>query len=150
MAWRPHGRAQVDARNPSAFSVCDRCNFLFNHKNQTFQYDWGGPQLINKQLLVCDRCLDVPQEQLRSIVLPPDPVPIQNPRPEYYEQDFITYLMTEDGNYLTLQNGDFFLTNNSLPPQEYYDPLAATVVENQDNSDLLTQEDENVEMNLYG
>jgi len=29
--------------------------------------------------------LDVPQEQLRTIILPPDPVPIQNPRPENYQ-----------------------------------------------------------------
>lgn len=26
--------------------------------------------------------MDKPQEQLRTIVLPPDPVPIRNPRPE--------------------------------------------------------------------
>jgi len=35
--------------------------------------------------LVCKSCLDVPQEQLRTIILPPDPVPISNPRPENYE-----------------------------------------------------------------
>jgi hypothetical protein len=29
---------------------------------------------------VCDICLDTPQEQLRSVSLPPDPIPITNPR----------------------------------------------------------------------
>ena len=28
--------------------------------------------------------MDVPQEQLRTILLPPDPVPVDNPRPEDY------------------------------------------------------------------
>ena len=40
---------------------------------------------MNLRILVCKRCLDVPQEQLRSIVLPADPVPKMNARP----QDFV-------------------------------------------------------------
>jgi hypothetical protein len=35
-------------------------------------------------MLVCPSCLDRPNEQLRTITLPPDPVPIMNARPEYY------------------------------------------------------------------
>jgi hypothetical protein len=40
----------------------------------------------NIRLLVCDICYDNPQEQLRAIVVPADPVPIVNPR----VQDFVT------------------------------------------------------------
>jgi hypothetical protein len=40
----------------------------------------------NIRLLVCNTCYDVPQEQLRAIVVPADPVPIVNPR----VQDFVT------------------------------------------------------------
>lgn len=77
---RPHGRARVSARNPRAFGICDRCGFLYNHINLQWQYDWAGASLINKRILVCNECNDVPQSQLRAIVVPADPVPIQNPR----------------------------------------------------------------------
>jgi hypothetical protein len=35
-------------------------------------------------MLVCNSCYDEPQQQLRAIVIPADPVPIQNPRIEYF------------------------------------------------------------------
>lgn len=60
---------------------------LFNHDQLQFQHQWAGPKLQNLRLLVCRSCLDVPQEGLRTIILPPDPVPIQNPRPEQYVSD---------------------------------------------------------------
>lgn len=81
---RPHGRAKVSSRNPRAFGICDRCGFLYNHDRLQWQYDWAGASLINKRILVCDTCLDVPQQQLRAIVIPADPVPIQNPRIQDY------------------------------------------------------------------
>jgi hypothetical protein len=40
----------------------------------------------NIRLLVCNTCYDVPQEQLRAIVVPADPTPIVDPR----VQDFVT------------------------------------------------------------
>ena len=82
MAWRPHGRAQVDRRSPHAWAVCDRCGFLYNHKDLQWQYIWAGARTANQNLLVCYKCLDDLQEQLRAIVLPADPVPIKNPRIE--------------------------------------------------------------------
>lgn len=81
---RPHGRARVSTRNPRAFAICDRCGFLYNHVNLQWQYDWAGASLINKRILVCNTCNDVPQSQLRAIVVPADPVPIQNPRTQDY------------------------------------------------------------------
>lgn len=81
---RPHGRARVSARNPQAFGICDRCGFLYNHASLSWQFDWAGASLINKRILVCDTCNDVPQQQLRAIVVPADPVPIQNPRVQDY------------------------------------------------------------------
>lgn len=81
---RPHGRAQVSSRNPRAFGICDRCGFLYNHNRLSWQYDWRGASLMNLRILVCDTCNDVPQSQLRAIVVPADPVPIQNPRTQDY------------------------------------------------------------------
>ena len=84
---RPHGRARVSSRNPRAFAICDRCGFLMNHDRLSWQFDWAGASLINKRILVCETCNDVPQQQLRAIVLPADPVPIMNARPEQYNID---------------------------------------------------------------
>jgi hypothetical protein len=67
--------------------VCQRCNFLYNLDVLQWQYDWQqGPRLKNLRLKVCPTCLDVPQESGRTIVLPPDPVPVQLALPEAYVQ----------------------------------------------------------------
>lgn len=55
-----------------------------NHDRLQWQFDYAGAGLINKRILVCSPCLDTPQNQLRSIVLPADPVPILNPRVQDY------------------------------------------------------------------
>jgi len=78
------GRARTNATSPQAHGICDRCGFRYNHDDLSWQYDWAGASLINRGILVCPSCLDNPQEQLRSIVVPADPVPILNPRIEYF------------------------------------------------------------------
>jgi hypothetical protein len=52
-----------------------------------FQYQWAGFQLINLRYLVCETCLDRPAPFLKALVLPPDPPPIFNVRPEPYSVD---------------------------------------------------------------
>jgi|SRR5215475_1063701 len=84
---RPHGRARILEQSPSALGICDRCGFMYNHSDLQWQHDWRGPRLQNLRILVCEKCLDVPQEQLRTITLPADPQPIDNPRPEQYVPD---------------------------------------------------------------
>lgn len=80
------GRARTSAKNPSAFGVCFRCGMWYNRKDLVFQFDWRGTSLRNLYVLVCTRtCLDVPQEQLRAIVLPADPVPVYFPSVEQFE-----------------------------------------------------------------
>lgn len=78
------GRAVTSSRNPRAHAICDRCGFRYNHDRLRFQYDWAGASMINKRILVCEKCYDVPQEQLRAIILPADPMPIINPRVENF------------------------------------------------------------------
>lgn len=85
MSMRPHGLASIDARAPRALGVCDRCGFLYNHDQLRWQFDYKfGSRLFNLRLLVCRTCYDIPQESGRTIVLPPDPIPIRNARPEDY------------------------------------------------------------------
>jgi hypothetical protein len=74
------GRARISAKNPQAAAVCDRCGIIYNHVNLRFQFDFAGTGIINKRLLVCETCNDEPQNQLRAIVLPADPIPVVNPR----------------------------------------------------------------------
>lgn len=78
------GRARTSASSPQAHAICDRCGFRYNHVNLKWQFDWSGASLVNRRMLVCNSCYDEPQQQLRAIVIPADPVPIQNPRIEYF------------------------------------------------------------------
>ena len=90
------GRARTSSRNPQAFAVCDRCGFTYNHVQLKWQFDYAGAGLINKRILVCDPCYDTPQAQLRSIVVPSDPIPIQNPRvPDYYAAETNTLVVSQ-------------------------------------------------------
>jgi len=88
------GRARTNASSPEAHAICDRCGFRYNFNDLQWQYDWRGATLQNIRILVCDICNDTPQEQLRAITLPADPVPIINARPELYSQDSTDYIGT--------------------------------------------------------
>lgn len=82
------GRAVTSASNPRAHAICDRCGFRWNHERLRWQFDWAGTSLINKRVLVCpNRCYDKPQQQLRAIIIPADPLPIRNPRVEPFAED---------------------------------------------------------------
>ena len=87
MAWRPHSQFSVDPDNPQATGICGRCGFAFQLNTLSFQNQWAGPSLLNTNLLVCDRCLDKPAPFLKTLVLPPDPTPVLNARPEPYSID---------------------------------------------------------------
>jgi hypothetical protein len=84
---RPTSRYQVNSDNPRAKGVCDRCGQTWQHKDLKWQFEWIGPRLQNIRILVCTPCLDKPQQNLRTIVIPPDPVAIMNARPENYVSD---------------------------------------------------------------
>ena len=77
------GRAAVDIRSPRAFAVCDSCGEWYNRHQLLDQHEWAGDSLIDLNLRVCRKCWSQPQEQFRTIILPPDPIPIDDPRPEY-------------------------------------------------------------------
>lgn len=87
MPWRPHGHFDVNPTSPRALGDCDRCYRTFNLERLQWQFEWRGNRLMNLRVLVCSECLDRPQEQNRPIILPPDPVPVFNPRPENFASD---------------------------------------------------------------
>jgi hypothetical protein len=86
MSLRPHGRATVDPYAPKAWGTCDRCGTLYNHRDLQWQYEWAGQSMFNKRLLVCEGCSDVPNDQLRTIFVQPDPEPVLDARPMPYAQ----------------------------------------------------------------
>lgn len=116
------GRASLKG---GAYGVCDRCGIWHNLANLNFQYDWAGTSLINKQMRVCPQCYDKPQEQLRAIVLPADPVPVSNPRVEPFLYDETTYRQISGANRVDPRTGlpiqagaGRILTDDGLPGDE--------------------------------
>ena len=118
---RPHGRfAVVDPTDPEAFAQCDRCGGWRNRSDLVFQPIWAGQRLYDIQVLVCyDKCYDKPNEQLRTIILPPDPPPVINARPPnftYEEAGPVQSTLTEDvpqgALVLPLQSVSGFLAGN--------------------------------------
>jgi hypothetical protein len=99
------GRARTSSTKPQAHAICDRCAFRYNHADLKWQYDWAGASLINKRILVCDTCYDEPQNQLRAIVLPADPMPVINPRVEPYAWDEIDRRQISGYNTVNQQTG---------------------------------------------
>jgi hypothetical protein len=87
MAYRWHGRAEVNPDWPRAWAICDRCGFNWNLYKLSWQYQFEGFQLVNLRILVCPDCIDKPAEFLRALVLPADPPPLLNQRPEPYTID---------------------------------------------------------------
>jgi hypothetical protein len=79
------GRARTSLKRPQAHAICDRCGFRYNHADLRWQNEWRGATLQNIRVLVCTHCLDVPQENVRAIVLPADPTPIINARVQDFD-----------------------------------------------------------------
>lgn len=101
--WHPTGRARVSARNPQAHAICDRCGFRYNRVNLRAQQQWNGLKLQTYNILVCKKCWDEPQIQLRTIIIPPDPLPVLNPRPEQFSTIVPSYMATlQNQRFVTL------------------------------------------------
>lgn len=115
MRPRPR-RVSVDPQSPRAYGTSDRNGMINNHHNLVWQWDWAGPKLINKRILVSPDELDKPQRQLGTIVLPPDPVPIQNARVEPYAIDetysYTNLMLRFDVNLTDSASPENLLTNN--------------------------------------
>lgn len=88
MSYRPHPKgAATNPSWPRAWGTCDRTGFIQNLGDMVWQYEWAGNALINKRLLVRRQSADKPQEQLRTPLIPADPRPVMNARPEPYSID---------------------------------------------------------------
>jgi len=139
MAYRWHPKnAEVDPDNPRAWGTCDRCGFVCNLDKLQWQYSYLGtfePQ--NTRFLVCGRCLDPLNAQDTPVILPPDPAPIFNARPEPYILDETSWLATQGGDVITAEDGDQFIT--PLPNPDNTESIADQAAIN-----LTTEDDEEI------
>lgn len=99
------GYARTRPSSPRAKGVCDDCGRWYQHSDLQKQLEYRGTALEWTGFLKCRECLDRPQPQLKPILLPPDPVPIMNPRPEYLVNDqalqgFTSYTLWPSGEAL--------------------------------------------------
>lgn len=76
---------------------------------------WQGTTLQNLGFLVCPACWDKPNPQLKTIILPPDPIPIWQPREEPYSSEVPTYRVTQDGNRRVTEGGEPRVTEGISP-----------------------------------
>lgn len=115
---RPHGKfAFVDPNNPVTFAMCDRCGKWRNQPDLVWQVEWAGQHVYDIQVLVCkDTCYDIPNEQLRTIVLPPDPPPVLDARPPNFQyeeygpvQSTLTGNVLQGATILPVQSVDGFV-----------------------------------------
>lgn len=67
--------------------------------------EYNGTGLYNTRFLVCDTCLDVPQAQFLNPILPPDPLPVQNPRPFNFQAAEVDYLSTQSNIIIETEDG---------------------------------------------
>lgn len=67
---------------------------------------YAGPNLQNTFLLVCSRCYDRPTPQLKPRILPPDPLPIPNPRVPDFQYMESSNISTQDGIPIVTQDGE--------------------------------------------
>lgn len=114
------GFATLDPYNGDPIATCDRCGQAQNHSDLAFQYEYAGFDLINLRLLVCKRkCLDLPNPTLQAIVLPPDPLPIKDPRPPFWTlqsaasntgnppDPALNIIFTESGDPIIVESGEY-------------------------------------------
>jgi len=81
--------------------------------------------MINKHLLKCPYCLDEPQPQLRAIIIPPDPDPVYNARPEQYSVDEGPMPLTTEGartgdpgSVIRREDGTYIGVDTPPPPPD--------------------------------
>lgn len=113
MSYKYHSRAQVDATSPRAWGVCDRCSFTYNLHQLQYQYQYNGTSLYNTRFRVCPKCMDVPQPQLLNPILPPDPMPVNDPRPFNYAAAEVDNLATQSLDSLLTQNDSELVANEA-------------------------------------
>lgn len=139
--WKPKN-VEIDPENPRAIGQCDRCGLLHNvHKLQWQMAFRGSPVPVNTGLLVCDRCLDPLDHQSLPHILPPDPEPLRNVRPGDAENGQVSWLYTVEGDVLSTEDDESFITSIPNPDSSDSAPQQAAVeITTEDGSIIVTED----------
>lgn len=122
--WHPTSKAKVSVSRPSAAAVCQRCAQWRQRSELHNQRQWQGLQLQPLNIFVCDRCLDKPQVQLRTIILPPDPLPVWMPFPEPFDAEVNSNMTTMDGTwFVTMDDSEMVMMSEVTPSPNPNDPV---------------------------
>ena len=97
-------RIWVDPRNPQVWGTSDMNGFIGPRSRMSYQEQWAGDKIVALGSLVHPDELDIPNRQLGNVVLTADPPPKRNSRPEDYTFEEASYLSTEDGDAIVVEN----------------------------------------------
>lgn len=109
--WKPTN-AEVDPDNPRAWATADCCGFIWPLHMLQWQYAYQGSTMPqNTRMLKCPKHLDPLNPADMPYILPPDPLPVFNARPENYTLDETSWLSTQDDDIITTQDDEPILAN---------------------------------------
>lgn len=123
MAWRPKPKhARVDPSSPCGWATDQKSGFITNLERMEYQLEWRGLGLASTGVLSFGRYLDVPQRQLGTVILPPDPPGLLNARPEAYPSDEYWSRLLQNGapRYLQTAAGTKRAQPRTLQYSKYF------------------------------
>jgi hypothetical protein len=102
-----------------AWVTCDVCGFIWSMCDMSFQYDFlGGSTPVSTHVLKCPKCINDLRWQAKLIIIPPDPPPLFNTRPETYTIDETNFLTTQDGDIIDTESGKSYITSVANPADD--------------------------------
>lgn len=120
MSYQPKGKfVTIDPDNPEALGICDYSGIIFMRKDLCRQMEWRGDQLVWTGFYVGQPFVDKPNQQNRTPILPPDPVPVLDPRPPFESQitwDTDDNVFSQDQNTFDSLAG--FIIGTPAPPEQ--------------------------------
>lgn len=118
MSRRPHPKYASNDPHAGPWAVCSDCGFNWSLSSLHWQYDFAGTSVpINKGWLRCPRCITPVNYQKQLIIIPPDPPPIFNTRPETYTVDETNWLVTDDGTIIATASDQTIITSVPNPDE---------------------------------
>ena len=116
MSRWPKDHAEIDPFNPRAVGLCDRCGRVWNRDVLQWRFQWQGMTTVNTGFLECPKCWCPPDNHARGYRIPPDPLPVNQPRPINADPQQTDYRVTQTGDLRTTQNSDARIIDGDLDP----------------------------------
>lgn len=136
----------VNRLNPEAAGRCDRGGEIRKRSELLVEMRWAGNALVPTGFLCCREHIDPPQPQDRLLVLGPDPIPVDNARPDIDAilGNQISVLQAETGEWLYTEDREPILTGLgralSPPPPPPPPPVPPEALLTQSDEPLLDQD----------